>query len=87
MIDVLLTDNGFTLLKSKKIATRNTHGTGCTLSSAIAAFLAQGQNIETACQNAKTYITQAIISAADVNLGHGYGSVNHCFISKNLFIM
>ncbi|MDR1725769.1 MAG: bifunctional hydroxymethylpyrimidine kinase/phosphomethylpyrimidine kinase [Bacteroidales bacterium] len=77
--DVLFSDNGFSFFKSDKIDTHNTHGTGCTLSSAITAFLAKGQSMETAVGNAKTYITQAIATAKDMKLGHGHGSVNHFF--------
>jgi hydroxymethylpyrimidine/phosphomethylpyrimidine kinase len=79
MTDVLLTEGGFQLFQSPKINTRNTHGTGCTLSSAIASYLAKNQSIETACRNAKTYIHNAITSAEDIELGHGNGSVNHFF--------
>ncbi|MDR0790721.1 MAG: bifunctional hydroxymethylpyrimidine kinase/phosphomethylpyrimidine kinase [Bacteroidales bacterium] len=77
--DVLLAGSNFTTFQSDKINTRNTHGTGCTLSSAIAAYLAKNQDIETACRNAKTYIHHAIASAQDIDLGHGNGSVNHFF--------
>lgn len=65
------------LLRAPKIATRNTHGTGCTLSSAIAAGLALGQDLPLAVQRAKQYVSAAIRTAPD--LGHGAGPLNHWF--------
>lgn len=59
--------------------TRNIHGTGCTLSSAIAAFLARGLRLEEAINEAKHYISEAIAAGADIAIGHGYGPVNHLF--------
>jgi hydroxymethylpyrimidine/phosphomethylpyrimidine kinase len=64
-------------LSAERINTRNNHGTGCTLSSAIAAFLAKGANIESAVRNAKDYITNAIRAGADYQLGQGHGPVHH----------
>lgn len=64
-------------MKSPKIPTANTHGTGCTLSSAIAAYLAQGHPLPTACKLAKDYITAAILSGSEYRIGHGHGPVNH----------
>jgi hydroxymethylpyrimidine/phosphomethylpyrimidine kinase len=66
-------------LTAKRIASTNTHGTGCTLSSAIAAHLARGENIEQAVGHAKEYITQAIRAGADYTLGGGHGPVHHFF--------
>ena len=66
-------------LSSNRIETRNNHGTGCTLSAAIAAFLAKGAEIETAVKNAKTYIGAAIAAGAGYRLGHGHGPVHHFF--------
>ena len=57
--------------------TRNTHGTGCTLSSAIAAGLASGLALPDAVGHAKTYITAAIAAADQVPVGHGHGPVHH----------
>ena len=57
--------------------TRNTHGTGCTLSSAIAAGLARGLALPDAIGNAKSYITAAIAAADQVPVGHGHGPVHH----------
>ncbi len=64
-------------LPSQCINTRNTHGTGCTLSSAIASYLAQGESLESAVRKAKVYIANAIKSGADYEIGHGHGPVNH----------
>jgi hydroxymethylpyrimidine/phosphomethylpyrimidine kinase len=70
-------DGSTTLLPSKRVYTQNTHGTGCTLSSAIAAALAKGEDLSTAAKSAKSYLEQAIISGADYEIGHGHGPVNH----------
>ena len=64
-------------LAGERIATRNNHGTGCTLSSAIAANLAQGRAMEEAVRHAKDYITAAIRAGADYQIGHGHGPVHH----------
>ena len=72
-------------LVSESISTKNVHGTGCTLSSAIAAFLALDYSLEDAVKEAKLYITEAIRAGADVKIGHGFGPVNHFFNPKPLF--
>lgn len=64
-------------LQSPRIATHNGHGTGCTLSSAIASFLAQGLALEQAVTEARRYILGAIAAGADVYTGHGHGPLNH----------
>ncbi len=66
-------------LKAERIDTRNNHGTGCTLSSAIAAYLAKGADMETAVKKAKQYITGAIRAGAGYRLGLGHGPVHHFF--------
>lgn len=66
-------------LTAKRINTRNTHGTGCTLSSAIASYLAQGHDLLRAVQLAKQYISQAIAHADELDIGKGHGPVNHFF--------
>lgn len=66
-------------LPSKRIHTVNTHGTGCTLSSAFAAALAKGYSLTEAAERAKAYINEAIVSGADYVIGHGHGPVNHFF--------
>lgn len=65
-----------------RIDTNNTHGTGCTLSSAIASYLAQGKNLTTAVELAKKYITSAIIAGSQFKIGQGNSPVNHFFMLK-----
>ena len=72
-------DDSMTKLQSKRVQTRNTHGTGCTLSSAFAASLATGDNLTDAAILAKRYIEQAIISGPEYEIGKGHGPVNHGF--------
>ena len=73
-------DGTITTLPSKRVYTRNTHGTGCTLSSAFAAALARGEELSAAATSAKKYIEQAIISGAEYEIGKGHGPVNHFFV-------
>ena len=61
------------------ISTPNTHGTGCTLSSAIAAFLARGLKLEDAVAEGREYLQRALVAGSDVLLGRGHGAVNHLF--------
>jgi hydroxymethylpyrimidine/phosphomethylpyrimidine kinase len=72
-------ENRTVMLKEDRIKTRNNHGTGCTLSSAIAAYMAKGFKIEDAVRQAKIYITKAIRAGADYKLGSGHGPVHHFF--------
>ena len=67
------------IITSEAISTNNTHGTGCTLSSAVAAFLARGADLITAIENASVYMHQAIAAGQDVKTGEGHGPVNHFF--------
>ena len=86
-VDLLIDSGGaVTRLAAKRIATKNTHGTGCTLSSAIAANLAKGakganlakgQALADAVRNAKDYVTAAIATADRLAVGHGHGPLNH----------
>ena len=64
-------------LPSKRVHTPNTHGTGCTLSSAFASFLAQGLGLDDAARAAKDYINSAIVSGSKYTIGHGHGPVDH----------
>ncbi|MCH5174109.1 MAG: bifunctional hydroxymethylpyrimidine kinase/phosphomethylpyrimidine kinase [Bacteroidales bacterium] len=66
-------------LPSERIHTPNTHGTGCTLSSAFASYIAQGLGLDDAARAAKDYIAGAIASGARYELGHGHGPVDHFF--------
>jgi hydroxymethylpyrimidine/phosphomethylpyrimidine kinase len=86
MTDVLWMDKEEQIytFSAKKIDTKNLHGTGCSLSSAIATFLAFGETMPQAVQYAKDYITSAIESGKDIVIGHGHGAVNHFFNPKPL---
>ena len=64
-------------LAAPRVATRNTHGTGCSLSSAVAAGLAKGEDLATAVRNAKGWISAAIGSADRFSVGHGHGPIHH----------
>ena len=71
-----------TWMRDSRIHTANTHGTGCTLSSAIAAFLALGQNLSEAVQSARDYIRGALQAAAQVRAGHGSGPLYHGYAPR-----
>ncbi|MEZ0213981.1 MAG: bifunctional hydroxymethylpyrimidine kinase/phosphomethylpyrimidine kinase [Xanthobacteraceae bacterium] len=76
-IDVLIDADGVSEYAAPRIATANTHGTGCTLSSAIAAGLARGLKLRAAVQAAKDYLTRAIAESDRLSIGHGHGPVHH----------
>jgi hydroxymethylpyrimidine/phosphomethylpyrimidine kinase len=69
----------FVVLEGERISTRNNHGTGCTLSSALAAFLSKGLSIEEAARQAKEYTTAALRAGADYEIGRGHGPVHHFY--------
>ena len=73
--DVLVTAAGARIWESPRLATRHTHGTGCTLASAIAAGFAQGLDVESAVDRARTYVQRAIAGAP--GLGRGHGPLDH----------
>jgi hydroxymethylpyrimidine/phosphomethylpyrimidine kinase len=77
--DLLLTADGPVWFTAPRHPTKNTHGTGCTLSSAIAAGLAQGMPLEDAVSAAKIYVTEAIVAADDLAIGSGHGPVQHFY--------
>jgi hydroxymethylpyrimidine/phosphomethylpyrimidine kinase len=76
-IDYLIGANGVVALAAPRIATQNTHGTGCSLSSAIAAGLARGEELETAVRHAKSWISAAIAAADRLDVGRGPGPIHH----------
>jgi hydroxymethylpyrimidine/phosphomethylpyrimidine kinase len=76
-VDLLVEPQGVTRLTGPRFNTRNTHGTGCTLSSAIAAGLAKGLTLAEAVQSAKAYVTTAIGAADRLDIGSGHGPVHH----------
>lgn len=67
----------WTDLASKRINTKNTHGTGCSLSSALAAFLAKGFSVRESAERAKNYIAKSIIAGTEYKIGKGHGPVHH----------
>lgn len=75
--DLLVTVEGVTALTAPRIATANTHGTGCTLSSAIAAFLARGHDLTGAVSRAHGWLQRAIAGADGLGIGAGHGPVHH----------
>ena len=77
-------DEQVTWFMGKRIDNPNTHGTGCTLSSAIASNLAKGYDLKTSVKYAKNYISGAL--AAGLNLGKGSGPMNHAFAIKGEYI-
>jgi hydroxymethylpyrimidine/phosphomethylpyrimidine kinase len=76
-VDLLIGQGEVVRLSAKRIATRNTHGSGCTLSAAIAAGLAKGLDLVAASQDAKAYVTAAIAGADQLKIGHGRGPLHH----------
>ena len=75
MNDVFLNKKELKIFKNKKIKTKNTHGTGCTLSSAITTFFACGKDLNKSCELAIKYVNQSIRS--NLNYGKGHGPINH----------
>lgn len=80
--DLLMIKNEYQWFFSERIDTRNTHGTGCTLSAAITTYLAQSIPMNKACQLAKEYLTNALRHADELNVGKGKGPVHHYFFIK-----
>jgi hydroxymethylpyrimidine/phosphomethylpyrimidine kinase len=79
LTDILATESGIKPITNHYINTPNTHGTGCSLSSAIASYLAMGQDIDEAVTNACQWLHCAILHGKDYQLGHGHGPINHIF--------
>lgn len=76
-VDVFCDSRSLQLLSARRVETRNSHGTGCTLSAAITAYLALGHSPESACRKAKDYLQQALLGGVSLNLGAGSGPLNH----------
>lgn len=81
-VDVLVMGADQFEFSSPRILTPHTHGTGCTLSSAIAVYLALGEALPAACEKAKTYLSGAIKHADKLGVGHGHGPVDHFWNSR-----
>ena len=75
--DCLVVDGGVHWYESPRVATSHTHGTGCTLSAALAAQLAHGAALPHAVHTAKSYVTAAIAAAHQLTVGHGHGPTHH----------
>ncbi|KIZ36604.1 MULTISPECIES: bifunctional hydroxymethylpyrimidine kinase/phosphomethylpyrimidine kinase [Rhodopseudomonas] len=75
--DYLFAGDSVVALPAPRLATPNTHGTGCSLSSAIAAGLAKGQDLDTAVRNAKAWVHAAIAAADRLEVGRGHGPIHH----------
>ena len=87
VVDVLLLADGSSrTLRSKRISSRNVHGTGCTLSSAIASHWALGLDLTEAVAQARSYILGAIQAGASVTTGHGHGPLNHGFAPQVMHV-
>jgi hydroxymethylpyrimidine/phosphomethylpyrimidine kinase len=76
-VDLLVGEGEVMRLSARRIGTKNTHGTGCTLSSAIAAGLAKGLDLKAAASEAKAYVTAAIAAAGTLHVGRGHGPLHH----------
>ncbi len=85
--DLLVGRDGARRYAAPAVATRNSHGTGCTLASAIAAYVARGERLEDAVGLAKDYLTRALLAGKDVATGHGCGPLNHGFGPEKMHIM
>lgn len=87
MTDVLVdSEGGVSVFQADKVETKNTHGTGCALSSAIAAYLARGFALKQAVERAKAYVRAALSAGKDVNAGKGHGPMDHFFNPHKLII-
>ena len=82
--DLLVTENNYVWFKEKRINTKNTHGTGCTLSSSIASFLAKDYSVEEAVSKAKKFVTNAIRNSKSLSVGKGHGPTNHLYALEGL---
>ncbi len=78
-VDLLIGQGEVVRISARRIATQNTHGSGCTLSSAIAAGLAKGLDLVDAVREAKTFVTAAIAAADRLQIGQGPGPLNHFY--------
>jgi hydroxymethylpyrimidine/phosphomethylpyrimidine kinase len=78
-VDILFDGSDISRFSAQRIATRNTHGTGCTLSAAIAAGLAKGASLQPAIGAAKSYVTGALLAGSRLKVGSGPGPVDHFY--------
>ncbi len=85
-VDVLFDGEGHHVLSLPRVATRNTHGTGCTLSAAIAAHLAEGQSLGAAVSAAKHFVWEALKASAGLSIGRGNGPLDHGFALRKILV-
>ena len=78
-VDVLVSATGVDRFVSPRVSTRHSHGTGCTLSAAIAALLAQGAPLKEAVERAKAFVWEGLRHGRTLGVGHGAGPVDHLF--------
>jgi hydroxymethylpyrimidine/phosphomethylpyrimidine kinase len=78
-VDLLVDADGCLRLAAPRLATKNTHGSGCTLASALAAGLAKGLLLEAAAREAKAYVSAAIAAADRLGVGSGRGPLHHFY--------
>lgn len=83
-VDILCDRGRIVRLTAPRIDTPHTHGTGCTLSAAIAAMLAGGADLEQAARRAKVYVSAAIAAGRELGIGEGRGPVDHLFAARRL---
>lgn len=76
-VDIIVTNKGTTRYAAPRVQTPNTHGTGCTLSAAIAAGLASGLTLEDAVEQAKAYLQKSLLASDRLHVGRGHGPVHH----------
>lgn len=81
--DILHSSGQLVVYENPRVQTKNSHGTGCTLSSAAASYLAQGKSLPEAVELAVGYVHGALAAGADYSLGHGSGPVDHSFLMNN----
>jgi hydroxymethylpyrimidine/phosphomethylpyrimidine kinase len=81
-VDILVAGDRVLRLAAPRIDTPHTHGTGCTLSAAIAALLARGEGLEEAVRRAKIYVSTALASGRELGVGHGNGPVDHLYATR-----
>ncbi len=82
--DLLVTEDEVFVYEAPRIHTKNTHGTGCTFSSALAAYLPQSPRVDVAVGRAKDYLTKAIEAADDLSVGSGHGPTDHFWMLREM---
>ena len=83
-VDILVSGETVVQFAAPRIETQHTHGTGCTLSAAIAALLAVGEPLENAVRRAKDYVSAAIVAGRDIGVGRGNGPVDHLYAIRRM---